>query len=201
MSGDGDDDDDRKRFTDATELLRRATVSNQGLAREIAALKARISVLTDVLVAADIIKPGHTKLMEAEAADAVQRDRTGKVQLRVIVGEDAEPQEVDCETRLHLCHGRCCTMEVTLSEQDLDNGLAWEIEEPYQMRRGNDGYCTYIDRVSGGCTVYDKRPRDCRVYTCRHDPRIWIDFEARIPAPPPGSFRPLVLRARSTDGT
>jgi Fe-S-cluster containining protein len=190
MSGDGDDDQ-RKRLDDATEQLRRATVAKQGLARELAALNARISVLTDALVAADILKPGHLKLMEAEAADAARRELVGKVQLRVVYGDEEMPEAIDCDARLHLCHGRCCTMEVTLSEKDLDAGLAWEIEEPYQMRRSKDGYCTYIDRSDGRCTVYDKRPRDCRVYTCKNDPRIWLDFESRIPAPPPSSFRPL----------
>jgi hypothetical protein len=31
--------------------------------------------------------------------------------------------------------------------------------------------------------VYAQRPGACRAYDCRHDPRVWIDFEARIPAP------------------
>jgi hypothetical protein len=31
--------------------------------------------------------------------------------------------------------------------------------------------------------VHHARPRTCRVYDCRRDPRIWLDFERRIPAP------------------
>jgi hypothetical protein len=31
--------------------------------------------------------------------------------------------------------------------------------------------------------VYEHRPAICRTYDCRKDPRIWIDFEKRIPAP------------------
>ena len=33
------------------------------------------------------------------------------------------------------------------------------------------------------CTVHAHRPRVCRSYDCRQDPRIWIDFAARIPQP------------------
>ena len=40
------------------------------------------------------------------------------------------------------------------------------------------------DPSSHGCTVHEYRPRVCRRYDCRHDPRIWTDFENRIPAPP-----------------
>jgi hypothetical protein len=36
---------------------------------------------------------------------------------------------------------------------------------------------------TGACTVYAQRPGACRAYDCRHDPRVWIDFDARIPAP------------------
>jgi hypothetical protein len=35
----------------------------------------------------------------------------------------------------------------------------------------------------------------CRKYDCRHDQRIWIDFEARIPAPLPdtGGNAPIAM--------
>jgi Fe-S-cluster containining protein len=35
----------------------------------------------------------------------------------------------------------------------------------------------------GDCTIYERRPGACRAYDCRRDARVWIDFEARIPAP------------------
>ena len=43
---------------------------------------------------------------------------------------------------------------------------------------------------AGACTAYDYRPSTCRTYDCREDRRVWIDFEARIPAPLPESIRP-----------
>jgi Fe-S-cluster containining protein len=53
--------------------------------------------------------------------------------------------------------------------------------KPYALPRV-DGRCVCMDDA-GACTVYERRPGACRAYDCRHDARVWIDFEARIPAP------------------
>ena len=94
--------------------------------------------------------------------------------------------EIDCEARLHLCQGRCCTLTFPLSFQDLDEGIVrWEYSRPYLIRhRRSDGYCVH-NTPDHKCDVYANRPAICRTYDCRTDKRIWIDFENRIPAPPP----------------
>jgi Fe-S-cluster containining protein len=94
--------------------------------------------------------------------------------------------EVDCAARMHLCHGRCCGFDVALSRQDLEEDrLRFRIDRPYWLAQGDDGYCVYQARDSGGCGVHARRPAACRSYSCRDDPRVWIDFERMIPAPMP----------------
>jgi Fe-S-cluster containining protein len=94
--------------------------------------------------------------------------------------------QIDCAERLHLCRARCCTTDVTLARQDVEERIVtWEHTRPYLLRKRGDGYCVHSDPETQRCTVYPHRPAVCRVYDCRQDRRIWIDFEQRIPAVDP----------------
>lgn len=97
-----------------------------------------------------------------------------------------EPVAIPCAELIPLCGARCCTFTFALSTADLDEGiLRWDYAKPYLMaRRASDGFCVHSDPASHACTVHAARPRVCRRYDCRRDPRIWVDFERRIPAPP-----------------
>jgi Fe-S-cluster containining protein len=89
--------------------------------------------------------------------------------------------DIDCEARIPLCKGRCCSFVFNLSRQDLDERVVnWDYSRPYQIRRRDDGYCTHSDEKTRGCTVYAHRPSVCRTYDCRNDKRIWKDFDQRI---------------------
>jgi Fe-S-cluster containining protein len=91
--------------------------------------------------------------------------------------------EIDCEARLPLCRARCCTLVFPLSAQDLDERVVrWDYGRPYQIARRDDGYCVHNEPGTCHCSVYAQRPAICRGYDCRRDPRIWVDFEQRIPA-------------------
>jgi hypothetical protein len=114
--------------------------------------------------------------------------------LRVFVAEpdaDGEP-EIDCAKLLHLCHARCCSFKVALTVDEIRGGkIPWDLETPYVLERDLDsGYCSQLDE-SGRCRCYDSRPTTCRTYDCRRDPRVWIDFDARRPAPMPWGVTPL----------
>ncbi len=92
--------------------------------------------------------------------------------------------QIDCDARLHLCKARCCTLRFPLSVQDLDERIVrWDYAKPYQIGRRDDGYCVHNEPGTCHCNVYDHRPGVCRQYDCRKDKRIWIDFDARLPAP------------------
>jgi hypothetical protein len=91
---------------------------------------------------------------------------------------------VDCEDRVHLCQAACCKMHFALSRQDLEEGVVrWNLQHPYVVAQGGDGYCAHLDRTSHRCTVYVNRPLPCRAYDCRQDERIWLDFEKKIVNP------------------
>jgi Fe-S-cluster containining protein len=93
-----------------------------------------------------------------------------------------ENHEVDCEARMGLCRGACCSFEVPLSPQDLEERVVrFDPGRPYYIRHDGDGRCTHQVRATGFCGIYADRPRPCRAYSCASDKRIWIDFAARIP--------------------
>ena len=91
---------------------------------------------------------------------------------------------IDCENRVALCKAACCRLNVVLSPQDVQEGVvSWDSERPFLNAQDSKGYCVHLEGPACRCSVYAYRPAACRVYDCRYDPRIWIDFENRIPNP------------------
>lgn len=71
----------------------------------------------------------------------------------------ADPQ-VSCET----CEACCCRLEVILDD---DRGIPWAYiaEDAWGglvMRRLEDGWCAALDRRTLRCSIYSKRPQNCR---------------------------------------
>jgi Fe-S-cluster containining protein len=92
--------------------------------------------------------------------------------------------DVDCAALIPLCKARCCSMDVTLSAQDVqEGGIPFDIMQPYMLPRDPSTKRCVCMAQGGACTIYDKRPGACRAYDCRHDKRVWLDFDAKIPAP------------------
>ncbi len=91
--------------------------------------------------------------------------------------------DIDCAARIPLCGAKCCTMDVTLSAQDVaEGGIPFDIMKPYALPRDpTTKRCVCMD-ADGACTIYERRPGACRAYDCRNDARVWRDFDARIPA-------------------
>jgi hypothetical protein len=111
---------------------------------------------------------------------------------RVHIGDSIDKYDVPalagggppCFELLPICEARCCSFEVPLSTQDLDEGvLRWDRGRPYLIQHEADRYCTHLSREGAGCTSYAQRPAPCREYDCRDDPRVWTDYEQRIVAP------------------
>jgi Putative zinc- or iron-chelating domain len=166
-------------------VLKRSTDTEERSAEAAAGLLATVDLLIDILAGQGVINEGHRRLL-AKVRERARPERP-RVRLRTLVDKYEQPASpVDCESRVHLCHARCCTFSVELSRQDLEEGgLLWEIEQPYLLRREPDGYCSHLDRATRACGVYQNRPAACRTYDCRTDQRVWIDFDKRIPAPMP----------------
>jgi len=91
---------------------------------------------------------------------------------------------IDCENRTHLCKAACCRLSFPLSMQDIREGkVKWDLRSPYLIAQDAEGYCQHIERSSCHCTIRENRPLPCRVYDCREDKRIWLDFEKKLVNP------------------
>lgn len=142
-------------------------------------LARKLEWLIDALVLRGQLPARFTRL-----ASKIRADRS-TVRLAMFRDKYAVPSaDIDCAARIPLCGARCCSFDVTLSAQDVaERKLPFVIDQPYMLPRDPEtGRCTCMD-AGGACTVYDARPGACRAYDCRNDPRVWIDFAARIPAP------------------
>jgi hypothetical protein len=147
---------------------------------------AAIMALADLLVGKGIISEEEFDERRGQAQEQVANMAQPRVRLAAMGDKytDEHTTEIDCAARIHLCHARCCTLNFYLTTQDLDEGVArWDYGNPYWIKRGEDGYRVHCDPASRACTIHPQRPHVCRLYDCRQDKRIWLDFEARIPAP------------------
>lgn len=174
---------------------------NERAQQGIAELQQQIETLIEIMVAAGTLRPGHAELI-AKLRKRVELSRKAPVLLSSIEDKyEVTGEPIDCESRLPLCQARCCSFVVALSRQDIEGGqLTWELEHPYRLARGRDGYCTHLGRDDARCQRYEHRPATCRAYSCRTDQRIWLDFEARIPAPMSGALIPLHRLTARRDG-
>jgi Fe-S-cluster containining protein len=135
-----------------------------------------------------LLEKGFLTAEELEARIASHREELAKSpEIKLSKGPDkyaCEQVDIDCRPRLHLCRAACCTFKFFLAIQDLDEGVVkWDYSHPYWIRQGADGYCTHIEPEALVCLIHPHRPYTCRLYDCRQDKRIWIDFEGRIPNP------------------
>jgi hypothetical protein len=149
---------------------------------ELARLRAQLAALVDLLVARGALPEEQRREVVPDAGSQARRS----VRLKPYVDKYTMDigEQVDCGARVHLCKGRCCGLTIELTAQDVEEGkVRWDLHEPYVLRKDADGRCSHQDRATGGCTVYEHRPATCRTYSCRHDRRIWLDFDGFIPAP------------------
>lgn len=135
-----------------------------------------------------LLEKGFLTAEELEARIASHREELAKSpEIKLSKGPDkyaCEQVDIDCRPRLHLCRAACCTFKFFLAVQDLDEGVVkWDYSHPYWIRQGADGYCIHIEPEALVCLIHPYRPYTCRLYDCRQDKRIWIDFEGRIPNP------------------
>jgi hypothetical protein len=154
---------------------------------ELADQARKLDWLVDILILRGHLTENHRGMVKR-----IRATRRDPIVLASDPGTPPPPVDVDCAALLHLCHGRCCSFTVALSEQEVkDRQVDWELLKPYQLKKSKStGYCSNMD-CNGGCTKYEVRPRICRAYDCRGDLRVWLDYEKRIPAPMPNDVVPL----------
>lgn len=151
-------------------------------------LRKRLELLVEMLIGRGVLRKNDARILGLFGASAARP----RVRLAVVRDKHAiVGPEIDCAAHLHLCHARCCSFRVELDPVEVREGrLGWDLEEPYLLARGGDGYCTHLRGDGGGCDCYVDRPATCRTYDCREDRRVWIDYQARIPAPMPEGVDP-----------
>ncbi len=176
QGGGGDDAPSRSELERA---LRHAHLLIENLRDQLLDLAAEVVALRDHAPDPGLVK--DVVRARAESSDAPR--------VELAAPDDkysADAADVPCAELIPICRARCCTLSVTLSSQDLnEGGLRWDYARPYRlMQREHDGYCVHSDADSLACTVYEERPSICRRYDCRNDQRIWADFAQRILAEP-----------------
>ena len=170
------------------ESLQFIHLMNMQIKTDVYVMKSRLDALVELLESGDAVNAHLLERHESKCRDAEYQRISEHALVHLEKTADKytieSPEGLDCASRLHLCQARCCTYNVNLSAQDLDEGqLRWDYARPYALPQV-DGYCTYSCRgEGGGCSQYEHRPAACRTYDCRNDDRIWIDFDSRIAAP------------------
>jgi len=171
--------------------LRAAHLAIAELREDLHALAAQVVALTERVAPEEAEAEQvaeRTEVLRREIALADERSQgsgdrlvLGNAEDKYAVTEDAGDGGPPCAELLPICGARCCSFEVALSTQDLDEGvLRWSYAAPYLLERGEGGMCSYHD--GAGCLTYATRPATCRRYDCRGDARVWADYERRIVA-------------------
>ena len=172
-----------------TRGMQHASEQVNDVAQQLFVTATEVGALSNLLVERGLIGKEELKAQRTVVAQrlrALFREKQIGVKLdtrfpdKYAIPADSLPQ-IDCENRIPLCHAACCAMRFALSAQDLEEGvMRWDLSQPYVNRLGPDKRCVHQHRESLGCTIYQHRPAVCRVYDCRKDSRIWVDFEQRI---------------------
>ncbi len=154
---------------------------------EIFQLTARLTGLAALLVEKGVLEAAEIHGAVEKAAAQLQESQVGTGLKFALLPERPDkyqvvPTPMNCAERLPYCQSACCSLDVVLSTQDVEEGaVRWDLAHPYQLRRSRDGYCCHLQRETGGCEVYERRPYVCRSYSCANDKRIWLDFDKMIP--------------------
>ncbi len=136
--------------------------------------------LTDLLLGRGLVTEQEMRRSLESVAPGLAAEPSA---VGVVVGTEPEAADirtepVDCAARMHVCHAVCCKLDFALSVSEIEAGSArWDLGRPYFIRHEADGACTHNDPGTGRCGIYDDRPTVCHRYSCRHDERIWKDFD------------------------
>jgi Fe-S-cluster containining protein len=157
-------------------------------------IEAMLSELVDTLREKGVVAPNdlpgtmaaaaeaETRADEREQLSDAQRSlRWPNVAVRVDPTEPVPYEPVDCDARMPICHAVCCKLKFALTSDEIDAGVVkWDIGHPYIIRQDSHGYCCHNESGTGHCAIYENRPTLCRNYSCRHDSRIWTDFDNMV---------------------
>lgn len=82
---------------------------------------------------------------------------------------------VDCDQgRLLGCQTFCCRLVVRLRPGEREPGGNQAPLKSCVDKDPGTGRCIYLDPESSLCRVWERRPLECREYSCCHDPRLQV---------------------------
>jgi len=149
-----------------------------------------VVALSDLLISKGVISSRELaerrSLAERQILEAREKEYAGPVLYPTrppAPGDERSPQIlVDCDQRYGECRAGCCILyNVYLTADEVRSGkYRWDLEHPYRLERTPEGHCTYLDRATLKCSIWQDRPTVCRGYSCHSDKNIWVDFDKRI---------------------
>jgi hypothetical protein len=149
-----------------------------------------VIALSDLLISKGILSSRELAerraIAERQVLEAREREYAGPTLYPArpaAPGEsESPPNLVDCDKRYGECRSGCCILyNVFLTADEVRSGkYRWDLEHPYRLERTAEGHCTYLDRETLKCSIWNDRPMVCRGYTCNSDKNIWVDFDKRI---------------------
>lgn len=82
--------------------------------------------------------------------------------------------DAPCLQALPYCKAQCCALRGTVVFPDEMEKNAYEAywngeEGGLVLKRDADGACTYLDRPTRLCQIYEERPRTCQDFHCTRD--------------------------------
>lgn len=128
---------------------------------------------------------GETELSEEQKLYIKKMlERLIELGIAVVYGDEPEDfQEVvfDETSCLNKCKAICCSFTFALTKDEVNKGLIkWNKKRPYFIARDEDGYCPHLNRETYKCEIWENRPIRCRIYDCRNDSNVWLDWENKI---------------------
>ncbi len=93
-------------------------------------------------------------------------------EIRIETGADGAWLQFDCDCldALPYCKAQCCALKGTClqpHEEELSYDAHWdETSEAMILQRDADGFCTYLDRRTRRCEIYQQRPITCQAFHC-----------------------------------
>lgn len=158
--------------------------------RQLLAAATAAFAVADLLVEKGLLDEDSLKARR-DAVEAVLMKQVESSGVGLFVNEShkdkyelTELPHINCAERVHLCRAACCALRFPLSRQDVQEGkVHWDFGRPYWNLRDQTGYCVHNDQTNKCCNVYDARPGPCRLFDCRQDKRIWLDFDGMVANP------------------
>jgi len=154
-----------------------------------------VQCMLQVLIQKGFIRPAELDAVYGQIREHLVAIRQQQLQGPIVIPDDIvidAALDLDCKAHYAACGAACCTsFHVFLTPEEARSGrYVWDLRAPYKLLTDDHGTCVYFDHDTLGCSIWSERPKACRSFDCRKEPRVWQDYPARI-------VRTEILEARA----